>query len=246
MGLDRLGSSERHWELAEGFALGWLEPVEGGWAVAPLLDYRSGLSQLSVIATPGEGLQSGAAPVALDDGRWRSARPLSSGDPSSWRETLAISCGTRSGVEIGAALVSKVRLLGRVARARSFDSTVSLLGDPGFTLIAVALIDGDPEPRSLGRLTSLGREGRAGPVRLAWQPSASPSTRAGSPAPGQQSAHLFTGAGEDGLPAGLYLGTAQLPLASVSAPVVLRLHDGPGGLSLEDLWVRLRGAGGSR
>ncbi|MEQ1895038.1 MAG: hypothetical protein ABL998_21060, partial [Planctomycetota bacterium] len=97
-------------------------------------------------------------------------------------------------------------LIGRIDRTERVTSAVSLLTDPGCTLVALALVPGSDEPHILGRLTSLGRS--AGGVRLLW------SVRVPLELDGEGAdvvARLFTGSGEPGLPGGLFLGEARLP-----------------------------------
>jgi len=74
-------------------------------------------------------------------------------------------------------------------------------------------------------------------VRFEWRP-ASTLVLEGVPR-GHLSAELFTGAGEPGLAPGLYLGQALVPVGGSAGPRELVLDDGPGGLGLSELWVRL-------
>jgi hypothetical protein len=93
----------------------------------------------------------------LLDGSWLQVRATSGGEPSLEREGLVIGAGSWNGASEGAALVIGARLVARVERAGALSSDACTLGDPGFSVHALARIDGRDAPLALGRLVSLGR-----------------------------------------------------------------------------------------
>ena len=156
----------------------------------------------------------------------------SSGDPSSWREGLKLGAGAWNGVGLGAAVVSGSRLVGRVRAAGPLSADVSLLGDPGVSIPAIARVAGRAEPLVLGQLVSLGRDPRDGRlVRFHW--NALLPWEGTEPA----RAELFTGSGEPLLPRGLLLGLAVLP--NGPGPHVLTLEQPVDTRDVRRLWVRL-------
>jgi hypothetical protein len=211
-------------ELGEGFRLGQVrrDGEHDTWWIEPELDYLDGLFQVALVARADPASREPAPSASvLDDGGWLATRAMTPGDPAPWRSTLKIPLGRRDGVREGAAVTGVgARLLGRVSRAGLATSDVALLGDPGFTLAAVACLEGDPEPRILGRLTSLGR-GKDGEVRLRWwvrvplDPGATEPAGGAGPASATNDsplrARIYSGSGDPGLPGGLYLGSAELP-----------------------------------
>ncbi len=236
-----------HAVLAEGFRLGAVQRQgeRGPWWIEPELDYEDGLFQVVIATRSDPALPVGQPPApALGDRYWLATGTLSLGDPSPWRSTVKIPVGRLQGVEPGAA-VSGVgaRLLGRVARAGLLSSDVALLADPAFSLAAVAHIEGQDEPFVLGRLVSLGR-GNVGSVRFRWfvrVPLAAPADPA-SPADGGElvSARLFSGSGDPGLPAGLFLGEARLPRSAESGEErEIELVNGVDPSDVRALFVRL-------
>lgn len=229
-----IGDEMRHGALADGYLLGNLIAPGRRAAVAPALDYRAGIYQVTVLA-PSDGGRP-VAPLAeeLADGRWRPARALSQGDPSPWREGLVVDTGSRAGVRRGAALVSGLRLLGRVEVAGPVSARVRMLADPGLSLVCVAAIDGEGDPRTLGRLVSAGPVGD-GAIAFDW--SAALPLEVSGRASGTVSARLYTGAGEPGVPRGLLVGAAELPLGALGR-VRLVLTDAADARDLSDLWVR--------
>jgi hypothetical protein len=232
--------------LAEGFELGTLVrvPRSDERVVLAEIDYGAGLYHVHVLCP--EGSRAGARSeleLAISDLDWRPTRRLAAGDPSSWRGATKIAAGRSAGVEPGAAVISGLRLVGRVERAGEWSSDVRLLGDPGLRLVAVARVAGESRPRVLGRLVSLGPDPSGAWIRFRWEAVVGvelPLQGSGSAAAeATVEARLFSGAGDSGLPVGLFLGEARLSTAvdpSVGAPVVLLRHDdrlGPG-----NLWVR--------
>jgi hypothetical protein len=227
--------------LAEGFRLGTVrrEGERGAFWIEPELDYLDGLLLLAIVVPAAEtGPTAPPAPSALAqaDGRWVATRALTFGDPSPWRSTIKIPLGRRAGVRAGSAVTGPgARLVGRVARAASHTADVALLTDAGFTCVAIAEVEGEREPRILGRITTLGR-GADGTIRLRWsvrQPLASTSTGAAL------RARIFTGSGEPGLPGGLVLGSALLPpSAEAGEERELALDPGVEPLDVRALFVR--------
>ena len=218
---------------ARGFELGRLLPPEEGGSIEPLLNYHSGLFQVVVVAPADVGrAPEGAAGEELEDGRWRRVVVTSSGDPSAWREGLKLGAGTWNGVQGGAAVVSGSRLIGRVQDAAPLSADVSLLGDPGLWIPAIARIEGVEEPLVLGRLVSLGRDPEdARRVRFHWEAVLEWRGEASA------RAEVFTGSGEPLLPRGLLLGTALL--SAGAGPHVLTLVQPVDTRAVRRLWVRL-------
>ena len=211
--------------LAEGLRLGRLESdgPEGPWRLVPEVDFVDGLYQVVVLAPEDPGLpRSEPFGLALEDGGWVTARALSLGDPAPGRAATKVSAGRRHGVRDGAAVtVLGPRLFGRVTHAGVASSDVSFLADPGFEVVAVARFRGESEPRVLGRLISRGRQAD-GSVRFRWSVRvrleglrAEELVEEGAVA----RARLFTGSGEAGLPAGLLLGDALVPLDALPGEV---------------------------
>ncbi|HVS10226.1 MAG TPA: rod shape-determining protein MreC [Planctomycetota bacterium] len=230
------GALEPFQREAQGFDLGRLVDLgEGRYALEPSIDYRAGLFQVVVVRPPDpSGL--GEAPPAdvLFDEAWLAVRATACGEPTPGREGLAIGSGSWSGVREGAAVVSGVRLVGRVAHAGPFGAGVATLGDPGFAVPVLARVEGRERPLPLGRLVSLGRD--AGDVLFAWDAieHLDPSVETGgAPVPAQ----LFTASSERLVPRGLVLGEAELPRGK--GPHVIRLRQGLDLTRLGRLWVRL-------
>ena len=225
-----------------GFDLGRLvvvreDPRERLYAVEPYVDYRAGLYQLAIVrpARAGGGSEAVAGDVLFDE-RWLAVRATHGGDPSPWRESLKLGAGEWSGLFPGAALVHGVRLVGRVRRAGPLLADASLLGDPGFSVPALARIAGVEEPRVLGRIVSLGRvRGSSSAVRFRWDAVVGLDGVAGDGAP--MRALLFTGSGEPLVPRGLVLGEAELPLGR--GPHTIVLEQKVDARDLRHVWVRL-------
>jgi hypothetical protein len=238
--------------LAEGYRLGRVrrEGEEQRWSVAAELDYRDGLFHLVVLAPPDGTLPSDQPmPQALADLGWQRARPLTHGDPSPWRETLRVAVGSSDGARPGAALAFGARIVGRLGDVGPWSADACLFGDVGFHVVAVARFDGDGVPRVLGRLVSLGRDAggavvfrAAGGEPLPLEPDGPDGCRA---------AQLFTGAGDAGVPSGLLIGAARVPVArgpdeGDDGERHVRLEGGGRAGNLRDLWVRVEDAGPAR
>ncbi len=205
--------------LAEGLHLGQVrhEESDDSWWIAPELDFKDGLSHLVVLCPPNERLGSSLPfePVLVDD-NWVKARPLALGDPSPWRSAVPISVGEVDQVRPGAAVTSVgLNLVGRVARVRRWSAELSFLDDPGLALVAIARFEAEDRPVVLGRLLSDGR-GEEGWVCFRWIVRAPLGVEE---AHGLRRARLFTGAGDAGLPAGFFIGEAELPLDAVPGEV---------------------------
>ena len=207
---------EPYTPLANGYQLGELVLVtsndERGLArtlvcIQPGLDYEAGLYQLLVLrpraGVPGE---ASSRVDVLHDGQWARARLFLRAEPSFWREGRRLALGSRHGVRDGAALVSGVRLVGRVDQAGPFASSVRMLGDPGLTLVALAMVEegDDLRPHVLGRIIGRGRASD-GTLEFDWTATL-PLTGDGA-----LPARIWTGSGEAGVPRGLLLGETLLP-----------------------------------
>jgi hypothetical protein len=233
-------------QLAEGFLLGAIRRAEGRsgdrrrWWIEPGLDYLDGLFQVAVVTRDDPGLPAVPPFVpALEDTDWLATRALFRSDPSPWRSTLKLPVGHARGVHAGAAVTGAgARLIGRVVRAGSATADVALIGDPGFTLVAVARFEATGETRILGRLSSLGR-GEDGRARLSWLARIAIDTDPGS---GSSLVRLFTGSGDPGLPAGLYVGQVELPAQVVAGEQrELVLYPDVDATELERFYVRTAG-----
>jgi hypothetical protein len=228
--------------LSEGLRLGSVQRDDDGFWVAPELDYMDGLFHLVVLCPPDETL---GAPrefdAVLQDASWLRTRPLGIGDPSPARSTCKLRVGLRDGVARGAAVTSVgAHLVGRVVHARPWTSDVAFLDDPGFRVVAVARFDGEPEPRVLGRLVALGREPESGAFLFRWVVRVAPGI---TPREGETTrrARLYTGAGDDGLPAGFSFGEAEIPLdARPGDAPVIRVRTDVLSEDVHALYVRLR------
>jgi hypothetical protein len=207
--------AERFAALADGLHLGRVRrgEEEGRVFLEPEIDYEDGLYHVVVLAPPGEGLPLEARrDPSLFDSSWLAVAPLTVADPNPARESAKLRAGARDGVRPGAAVAMGPRLVGRVTRVGPTTCDLSFVGDPGFSVVAVALFEGTDEPRILGRLVTLGRESGTDRVRMRWnarialelEPTAADGTRG---------ARLFTGSGDSGLESGFFLGEARLPVA---------------------------------
>ena len=227
-------------ELAEGYTLGTLDELVSTEERKLLadIDYGAGIFHVHILCP--EGSRQGAVDeleLAISDPDWRPARRLSVGDPSSWRGGIKLAVGREAGVEPGAALISNLRLVGRVERAGEWASDVRLLSDPGLSLVAVARLQDEPEPLVLGRLISLGVDETGEWIRFRWEAVVGVGLDTFESA--VLNARVFTGAGEAGLPAGLFIGDARLSRAvdpEVGAPLVfVRTSQAS---KLDKLWIR--------
>lgn len=211
--------------LADGYLLGRLTRLlgqDGPWSIEPLLNFESGLFHLVVVLPDSTLREAEVAPLgSLRDGNWRQARLLSRGDPEPGLSGVVIGLGELQGLEQGAAVIAGARLLGRVDTGRAaspLTSRVELLAEPGLMINAVARIDeGDHEGESrvLGRLISLGA--RDNGIAFQWKAAVRlDGKRSDTEIQDEKGlqATLFTGMGLEGVPGGLYIGRATLPLAT--------------------------------
>lgn len=244
VGDDAAGHAAAIAALADGFRLGRLVRLDGRLCVLPELDYRDGLFQVTVLRPPDASLPPVALEEELVDDKWQFARALSRGDPSPWRSTIVVDAGAARGVREGAALVSGLRLLGRVSRVDAWRADVALLDDPGLSLVCVARIEGVAEPRVLGRLVSEGRDDETGELLFSWEDLVGAGVDARSAG---RVATLYTGSGDEGLPRGLLVGTTTLPVEQAVGPHRLRVVDGVHPTEVSRMWVRAGSAraGGS-
>lgn len=206
--LIRSESGDDFADLAEGFRLGEVVRHEhqGEWSVVPELDYLDGLYQVMVVTSPEAGGEVAPYDPSIESAAWIACRPLTLGDPNPARDAVKLRRGAFSGLREGDAVTSRgAHLVGRVARVAPTTADVRLLGDPGLSLVAVAVIEGDPTPRPLGRLVSEGTDGDA--VVFRWVPRVTIGTERRT-----QRARLFTGSGDPGLAIGFSVGTTNLPL----------------------------------
>jgi hypothetical protein len=231
-----------HARLATGFLLGTVERhADGGasWSVRPALDYVDGLFQVAILAPVDDSLPEPAPPSPVhEDGHWIPARVLGPGPPEPGRRTVNLAQGAVHGVRRGAAVTFGARLMGRVTRVGPISSTVSLLGDPGLTLVAAARIRGEVEPRVLGRLVGLGRDPDTGAALFRWHRRTDHALVPG--ADGSRRALLFTGSGEPGLRGGFHLGWAEIPVGPGGAErPLIRLEVDVDPARVRALWVRV-------
>ena len=222
---ERFAEAERYSALAEGLHLGRVVRDAKGakWSIEPELDYKDGLFWVMILAPPDPTLPS-HEPVAEDffDPSWVRTSPLAVGDAGRRRDAVRVSGGRDEGIAEGAAVAALGRrLVGRVSRVGPWTSDVSFLGDPGFSVVAVARIEGLAEPQVLGRLVSLGRDRSDGAVLFRWVKRVELAALAGGTAT-EVRARLYTGSGDAGLKSGYYLGEGTLPLAA-GEPRIIRL-----------------------
>ena len=229
---------ERFSHLADGYRLGnlVLGTSDGDQAgpqtmtcIQPGLDFESGLYQVLVLR-PKDELQVPAASRArkqnvLEDGLWIPGRLFLRSEPSPWREGRKLALGRRHGVRDGSALVSGARLVGRVQHAGPWLSDVRMVGDPGFSVVVLAMVEvptdagSERVPHVMGRVTSRGRDGD-GSIRLEWTATV-PLLGVG-----ERDARLWTGSGEEGVPRGLLLGDTRVPCGPGTHDLVLRQPEG--------------------
>lgn len=244
---------DRYSALAEGYGLGLISRGEGeeDWRVEPQVDYLSGLFHVVVLAPAEAGDPQPPPPTPpLAEDRWVPAVGTSPGDPAPWGHSIQLNRGAASGVTLGAAVVRGVRLVGRIAARSRTSSEVQLLADRGLELPAACELhlegqDGT-EPRVLGRITSLGRSPDGGRVRFHWR-DVLPIELEGFEPGDHVLATVYTGSGEAGLPAGLLVGRAWLPVGgSGGRGHVFEFEDLDEWFAGEaDVWVR-RVPGGVR
>jgi hypothetical protein len=244
----RLPEVDPYLSLAEGYRLGFVLPGRDAehWSLDAELDYRDGLFHLVVLAPPDAALPSDEPmPQALADEGWRRAQLLSHGDPAPWRESARVALGSSGGARPGAALAFGARLVGLLGEVGPWSSDALFLGDAGLSVVAVARLEGDDVPRVLGRLVSLGRESGGAVVLRAAGGEPLPFEPDGED--GCRTARLFTGSGDAGVPSGLYLGQARVPVGpDAGGERTVRLLGASDAGSLQDLWVRVEGAAGAR
>lgn len=230
-GLAHTGA-DRFAELADGFRLGLLERValDGGahvFRIRPGLDYQSGLFQVLVVA-PADGGPSERR-LALDTFEPEAWVPLSAlpgGEIDARRRGRRFTLPFGAPLARGAAIAWAGHFLGRVERCDAVGVDARWLGDPGLVLAALARVEGEARPFALGELVSLGEQDEDGAIRLRWNARVALGGE-GGPA----RAELFTGSGVEGVPRGLYLGTAELPRGS--GRHFITLHPAPNALRVE-------------
>jgi hypothetical protein len=248
--------------LADGYLLGSLTRLlgdEGPWSVEPLRNFDSGLFHLVVVLPEATVRKASiAAPTALRDGNWQQVKLLSRGEPEAGRSGIVIGAGSLHGVSPGAAVIASARLLGRVDTRRAggpLTARVHLLDEPGLRVHAVAQIDEGEhrgEVHVLGELISLGPIPGAEPgIAFQWDASIRLDGRL-NVVPDETkdetkdetedkstwlAATLYTGTGLVGLPGGLYLGRARLPLSVATHRIVLT--DSTQGQEPSRLFVRV-------
>lgn len=235
-------------QLANGFLLGQLEVLSIDrnrvLRVIPGLDYKEGLYQLTVLIPAQRALDEAARiPDAFDDGHWKSARLLSSGDPCYWRVGRKLALGQGDGVVDGAALAFGARFAGRVAHAGRLTSDAFLLADVGLSVPASASLAGGDTVLVLGHLVSLGRWEESSDLALRWE-AVVPLPQE-LPGEGPVRAVLYTGSGEANVPPGLLIGETGLPRGR--GVFVLRVRPAAQLERLDRLEVRMAGvpAGGA-
>ncbi len=233
-------------KLAAGYGLGAFArgASDGDWRVEPIVDFLHGLSSLVLLApgTTRAPALPDAPPHPLEEPLWVAARGFTAGDPSPWRASVKLDRGLDSGLRVGAAVVRGARLVGRLGAVSASGSTVRLLADPGLELSALAELEGRPTepPRLLGRLVALGSDPQSGRPRFLWRDVLAIEHTQAATDSASVRARLTTAAGDLGLPAGLYLGVAMLPLGSSGgAGHVIELEDAEDALrGAERLFVR--------
>jgi hypothetical protein len=199
-------------KLADGYLLGELKPSADPAVDPPSVEaklaYAGGLSEVAVLHPDPAFVGSLFVRDPFDPAAWIETHVLVDGTPSFWRAGVELAAGSDRGVAERAAIAVGPRLVGRVASARIRGAHALLLADPGFQVNAWARIEGEEEPLALGRLTSLGLDRSTGALILRAEGSL---PQPSSPADRARRATLFTGAGDLGIPAGLWIGTAEIP-----------------------------------
>jgi len=245
---ERIALDQQQADLAHDFALGRLRSVclprgSEELRIEPGLDFVSGLFQVIVLApplpAPGQGTAveaafTGEEVLELDTfvaARWIETTALNRGDVSREREGRRLSSGRVSGVESGSAVAFGGHLVGRVGGVGWLTSDLLELGDPGLRLAVLARLEGEARPRPLGEIVSRGRRRSDGLLVFSW------ICRVDLPGePGTTlAAKLYTGSGEPGVPRGLYIGKAELPLGRRRHELLV--EQDPEVRELDTLWV---------
>lgn len=223
--------------LANGFLLGHLrkapQPDEATrmelLGVVPGVDFGSGLYQVLIHTGLDPEQVFAAVPEGGQRGTWISIERSRMVDAAPWREGSKLMTGFLAGVQEDAAVASGVRLLGRVTRTGPFTADVAGLGDRGFNVPALALwLDVGRSDRThvLGRLVSAGRN-ESGQLLMVWQATLPLDGE------GPERANLYTGSGDPGVPRGLLIGEAWLPVGP--GPHVLIVEPPPDSRVLQDI-----------
>lgn len=223
--------------LADGYVLGELAlESEGAWSVQPVVNFKNGLFQVTVLVPKDSPRPPDPDPIAtLADRQWRATLPATAGDTVHGRRALRIDLGAAQGVAPGAAVIAVTRLVGRVDPGHPvapFSARVRLIGDPGLELHVMARLDHDESAQVLGRFVCLGMDDQQQPI-FEWE------SPLGLPSQVDETveATLFSGSGLEGLPDGLYLGRATLPTIDGSHKITLL--DWADGFDHRGLWVRV-------
>jgi hypothetical protein len=216
-------NAEPYRKLANGYLLGELETIEHRGeretAVAPALEYASGLFQV-VVLVPDPTLHDVVlARDPFDEAAWIDVELAVDGNPSFWRAGRELAAGSARGVAIDAGVALGTRLVGRVVHVAPMSADASLIADPGFAVNALASVEGCEKPVVIGRLTSLGIDRASGDV--VFRAHARP-IRAAAVGERAVRATLFTGAGDPGIPSGLWIGTTEIP--GGEGALTLRVH----------------------
>ena len=132
--------------------------------------------------------------------------------------------------------------MGRISDRSRYSSEVRLLAERGLGLPAACELhfaDGRSAPWVLGRITSLGRREKTGRVRFHWRDVLPIDAKGLGPGDFVE-ATVYSGSGEAGLPAGLLVGRARLPVGSSGGRGhVLEFEDlGEWYEAESDVWVR--------
>jgi hypothetical protein len=143
----------------------------------------------------------------FDEAAWIDVALAVDGNPSFWRAGRELAAGSSQGVALDAGVALGTRLVGRVVHVATSSSDASLITDPGFSVNALASIEGVDRPIVAGRLTSLGIDRASGDVL--FRADSRPFL---AHIDGERDARvtLFTGSGDPGIPAGLWIGTTEL------------------------------------
>lgn len=241
--------AEPYRKLANGYGLGDLKPnlaqdVKQS-SVEAKLQYSGGLTEVAVLCP--EAPIDGGLRVRdpFDDAAWIEADLVVDGNPSPWRAGSKVSAGSKQGLVENAALAVGPRYLGRLTNVGRWAADARLLGDPGFQVNVLARIDGREAPLALGRLTSLGFD-REGGLLLLRAEGRLPRPRMDDGR--AHAATLFTGSGDPGVPAGLWIGQAELPADARAEELRVNAPQTRSALSRVSIWRAPAAAltGGSR
>jgi hypothetical protein len=229
--------AEPYRKLANGYLLGDLVPIVAQGlkqiAIEARLEYEGGLSEVAILCPDPRVESDLAVRDPFDDASWIETHVVVDGNPSPWRAGAELAAGSSQGVTERAALSVGPRLVGRATNVRSWSSDAILLGDPGFQVNVIARVDGEEKPLALGRLTSLGFD-RGADALLLRAGAKLPRPKPGDAGP--RSATLFTGAGDVGIPAGLWIGTAELPADPRVHVLRVQAPQAKSGLSAVGVW----------